>query len=57
MKQLDNLPKRVDYNIDLLKAGVKEGISQPRAVFYEYDKTYDKHIVADVTKSEFYKPF
>lgn len=57
LKQLDNLPKRVDYNIDLLKAGVKAGISQPVAVFYEYNKTYDKHIVADVTKSEFYKPF
>ena len=57
LKQLDNLPKRLDYNIDLLKAGVKAGISQPVAVFYEYNKTYDKHIVADVTKSEFYKPF
>jgi len=57
LKQLENLPKRVDYNIDLLRAGVKEGISQPVAVFYEYEKTYDKHIIADVTKSEFYTPF
>lgn len=57
LKQLENLPKRVAYNIDLLRAGVKEGISQPKAVFYEYEKTYDKHIITDVTKSEFYKPF
>ncbi len=57
LKQLENLPKRVDYNIDLLRAGVKEGISQPVAVFYEYNKTYDKHIIDDITKSEFYKPF
>lgn len=57
LKQLGNLPKRIDYNLDLLRAGVKEGISQPKAVFYEYDKTYNKHIVSDVTKSEFYKPF
>jgi len=56
-KQLENLPKRVDYNIALLRAGVKKGISQPKAVFNEYEKTYDKHIVSDVTKSEFYKPF
>jgi len=56
-KQLENLPKRVDYNIALIRAGVKEGISQPKAVFNEYEKTYDKHIVFDVTKSEFYKPF
>ena len=57
LKQLENLPKRIDYNLALLKAGVKEGISQPKAVFYEYEKTYEKHIVLDVTKSEFYKPF
>ena len=56
-KQLEALPKRVDYNIDLLRAGIKEGISQPKAVFNEYEKTYNKHIVSDVTKSEFYKPF
>lgn len=56
-KQLKNLPQRVDYNISLLKEGVKEGISQPKAVFNEYEKTYDKHIVSDVTKSAFYKPF
>lgn len=56
-KQLENLPKRVDYNLALLKAGVEKGISQPKAVFNEYDKTYNKHIVSDVTKSDFYKPF
>ena len=56
-KQLENLPKRVDYNLALLKVGVEEGISQPKAVFNEYDKTYNKHIVSDVTKSDFYKPF
>jgi uncharacterized protein (DUF885 family) len=43
--------------IDILRAGVKEGISQPKAVFNEYEKTYDKHIIEDVTKSEFYTPF
>ena len=56
-KQLEGLPKRIDYNIDILRAGVKEGISQPKAVFNEYEKTYDKHIIEDVTKSEFYTPF
>ncbi|MFY0630600.1 MAG: DUF885 domain-containing protein [Flavobacteriaceae bacterium] len=57
LKDLEGLPARVDYNLDLLRAGVKEGISQPKAVFYEYEKTYDKHIIGDVTKSEFYTPF
>lgn len=55
--QLSKLPQRVSYNLDLLRAGVKEGISQPKAVFYEYEKTYDIHIVKDITTSDFYKPF
>ena len=57
LEQLEELPQRVDYNLDLLRAGVKEGISQPKAVFNNYEITYDKHIVSDVAKSEFYKPF
>ncbi len=57
LKQLNELPKRVDYNLNLLRAGVKEGISQPKAVFYKYENTYNKHIISDVTKSEFYTPF
>ena len=57
LEQLENLPKRVDYHISVLKAGITAGISQPKAVFYEYNKTYNKHIISAVTKSEFYKPF
>ena len=57
LTQLENLPQRVDYNLNLLRAGIEEGISQPKAIFYKYDNTYNKHIVADVTKSEFYQPF
>jgi len=57
LKRLDNLPKRVDYNLNLLRAAMKEGFAQPRAVFNNYDDTYNKHIVSDPTESEFYKPF
>ena len=57
LKRLDDLPQRVDYNINLLRAAIKEGMAQPRAVFNNYDDTYNKHIVSDPTKSEFYKPF
>ena len=57
LERLDNLPKRVDYNLDILRASIEEDMAQPLAVFSNYDVTYDKHIVSDVTKSEFYKPF
>ena len=57
LKDLEKLNRKIDYNINLLRAGVAAGISQPKAVFSNYSFTYDKHIVLDVTKSEFYKPF
>jgi len=57
LKDLEKLNRKIDYNINLLKAGVAAGISQPKAVFSNYSFTYDKHIVSDVTQSEFYKPF
>ncbi|MEH6535000.1 MAG: DUF885 domain-containing protein [Psychroserpens sp.] len=57
LKGLEDLPKRVDYNINILRTAIKEGMAQPRVVFNNYEDTYDKHIVTDVTTSEFYKPF
>jgi uncharacterized protein (DUF885 family) len=57
LERLENLPKQIDYNLDILRASIREGMAQPRAVFNNYDDTYNKHIVSDVTQSEFYKPF
>lgn len=57
LKQLNNLPRRIEYNLEILRAAVKEGMAQPGAVFNNYEITYDKHIVTDVAKSEFFKPF
>ena len=54
---LEKLPAEIAYNINLLKEGVKLGISQPKEVFGDYGFSYDKHIISDATKSEFYKPF
>ena len=57
LKRLDSLPQGIGYNINLLRASIKEGMAQPRAVFSNYDYTYNKHIVSYSTESEFYKPF
>jgi uncharacterized protein (DUF885 family) len=57
LKQLDKLPQRIDYNINILRAAIKEDMTQPRAVFNNYADTYNKHIVSDISKSDFYKPF
>ena len=57
LKLLKDLPQQIDYNINLLRASIKEGMAQPRVVFNNYEDTYNKHIVLDPTESEFYKPF
>ncbi len=57
LDQLSDLPKTVDYNLALLKESVKEGMSQPEAVFSDYNYTYNIHLVHDYTQSEFYQPF
>jgi len=57
LNRLERMPKMVDYNLNLMRAAIKEGMTQPRVVFNNYGDTYDKHIVSDVTTSEFYKPF
>ncbi|QTD37340.1 DUF885 domain-containing protein [Polaribacter batillariae] len=57
LQQLENLPEKINYHLSILKAGVKAGISQPKQAYPNYTFTYDKHIVSDITKSDFYKPF
>jgi len=56
-KRLKNLKIRVDYNLDILRTAISEGMTQPREVFNNYEETYDKHIVYNITTSDFYKPF
>ena len=56
-KRLKNLKIRVDYNLDILRTAISEGMTQPREVFNNYEETYDKHVVSNITTSDFYKPF
>ena len=57
LEQLDSLPKRVEYNLNILRASIEEGMSQPREIFSNYSYSYEKHIVSNPIKSDFYKPF
>ncbi|WP_299046838.1 DUF885 family protein [uncultured Polaribacter sp.] len=57
LEQLDKLPQKVHYNLDILRETIKEGIAQPRVIFHNYENTYEKYIVSNVTEIEFYKPF
>ena len=55
--QLNDIPRYVDENLNLMRKGLALGISQPRAIFPGYESTYEQHIVSDPRKSIFWKPF
>ena len=57
IKKLKDIPRYVNENIDLMRTGLKLGISQPRNILNGYDNTYVQHIVSEEDKSVFWKPF
>ncbi len=57
IQRLKDIPRYVDEHLVLMRKGLELGISQPRAILNGYENTYQQHIVSDVTKSVFYKPF
>lgn len=54
---LNSFPKYVDQHISLMRKGLETGMVQPQVILNGYEVTYDDHIVADIEKSIFYKPF
>ena len=57
IKRLKDIPRYIDENIALMREGLKLGICQPRSILNGYENTYEQHIVTDVEKSVFWKPF
>ena len=56
LQMLNAIPFFVEEHLVLLKKGLKQGISQPKAIFKGYESTYDTHIVNDYKESSFYGP-
>lgn len=57
LKVLEDFPRYIQENIDLLKAGLVSGNSQSRIIFDGYEVTFDQHIVDQAEESLFYQPF
>ena len=57
ISKLNDIPRYVEENLNLMRRGLVMGISQPRAIFPGYESTYEQHIVSDPRKSIFWKPF
>jgi uncharacterized protein (DUF885 family) len=57
INQLKDIPRYIGENMELMRRGLSVGICQPKAILNGYENTYAQHIVSDITKSAFYKPF
>ena len=53
---LQDIPRYVDDNLQLMRTGLKLGISQPKVIISELQSTYQQHIVDSAEKSVFWKP-
>jgi uncharacterized protein (DUF885 family) len=50
-------PRYVGEQIELMRMGLKRGMSIPRATLTGYEKTISAHVVDDVARSVFWVPF
>ncbi|MBL7739768.1 MAG: DUF885 domain-containing protein [Chitinophagaceae bacterium] len=57
IKRLKDIPRSVEERLTLMRKGLQLGICQPRAILNGYENTYQQHIVVDIEKSIFWKPF
>lgn len=57
IKRLKDIPRSVQEKLVLMRKGLELGICQPRAILNGYENTYQQHIVTDIEKSVFWKPF
>jgi uncharacterized protein (DUF885 family) len=57
LNKLKAIPAYIDQHIELLRKGLKKGISQPKIIFEGYETTYDSQIVDHPEESYFFSPF
>ncbi|MGI4762418.1 MAG: DUF885 domain-containing protein [Janthinobacterium lividum] len=57
LRVLQDVPRYVAENLQLMRTGLALGISQPQAVLPGYELTYTQHLVASAEESVFWQPF
>lgn len=55
--RLNALPRYFKQQMDWMKKGLSEGISQPQVVLKGFEHSISAYINEDVSKTEFFKPF
>jgi uncharacterized protein (DUF885 family) len=57
LRQLRAFPEYCRQHFQLMRQGLREGISQPRVILEGYESTWEQHITDVVENSIFYAPF
>lgn len=57
IRLLQDIPRYVNENLQLMRKGLALGISQPKAILSGYEATYEQHIVDTIEASVFWRPF
>jgi uncharacterized protein (DUF885 family) len=54
---LQDVPRYMDENMQLMRQGIALGIVQPKEALAGYEASYTQHVVATAEESVFWKPF
>jgi uncharacterized protein (DUF885 family) len=57
LARLRAFPEYARQNTELLREGLQTGWTLPQAALKGYEKTIEAHVVAEVSRSRFFKPF
>jgi uncharacterized protein (DUF885 family) len=57
ISRLEALPRYMREQIELMRMGIKRGMTVPRATLTGYENTISAHVLDDPTKSVFWVPF
>ena len=57
LEMLESIPLYVDQNLNLLRKGIEEGVSQPLVIFEGYESSYNRHIKDSFADNFYFSPF
>ncbi|MES2796308.1 MAG: DUF885 domain-containing protein [Bacteroidota bacterium] len=57
LQKLQDFPRSVTEQIELMREGIRKGITQAKVIFDGYEATYNIYIVKTPEESEFFTPF
>ncbi len=57
IRRLSGFKKYVDDHLVLLRLGIEKGMTLPKTILKDYEKSIEAYIVKDAEESHFFKPF